>query len=191
MSTTTTHPATLRGRALLRDPRYNRGTAFTVDERAALGLDGLLPAAVLSLDEQAARSYEQYRAQPTDLAKNGYLAALRDRSEVLVLPVPRRITCARCCRSFTTRRRAGDRALQPRVPAARRGLPVHRRRRRYGGRRFRDFGSGADDVDLIVATDAEEILGIGDWGVGGTRSRSASWPSTPRRPASIPIVSFR
>ena len=65
-----------RGRYVLRDPQLNRGTAFTVQERAALGLEGLLPPGVLSLEEQANRSYEQYSAQPTDLAKNDFLAAL-------------------------------------------------------------------------------------------------------------------
>jgi hypothetical protein len=72
-----------RGIALLRDPNLNRGTAFTLEERSALGLEGLLPAGVLSLEEQAKRSYQQYDAQPTDLAKNDFLAALHDRNEVL------------------------------------------------------------------------------------------------------------
>lgn len=66
----------------------NRGTAFTSGERAALGLEGLLPAGVSSLAEQARRSYEQYRAQPTDLAKNDFLAALHDRNEVLYYKDP-------------------------------------------------------------------------------------------------------
>jgi hypothetical protein len=83
MTTTTTTTRARQGRTLLRDPRYNRGTAFTAEERSALGLEGLLPAAVLSLDEQAARSYEQYGAQPTDLARNDFLAALHDRNQVL------------------------------------------------------------------------------------------------------------
>ena len=64
MATTTT-AVTLRGREVLRDPRLNKGTAFSVEERAALGLDGLLPAAVMTLEQQAKRSYEQYSAQPT------------------------------------------------------------------------------------------------------------------------------
>lgn len=59
-----------RGRALLRDSRHNRGTAFTLEQRAALGLEGLLPAGVSTLEEQARRTFEQYRAQPTDLARN-------------------------------------------------------------------------------------------------------------------------
>jgi len=83
MALTTDYAAVPHGRELLRDPRWNRGTAFTTEERAALGLQGLLPAAVLSLDEQASRAYAQYQVQPTDLAKNDFLAALHDRNEVL------------------------------------------------------------------------------------------------------------
>jgi malate dehydrogenase (oxaloacetate-decarboxylating) len=67
----------------LRDPRYNRGIAFTREERAALGLQGLLPPVVVSLEQQLQRSYEQYRAQLDDLARNTFLAALHDRNEVL------------------------------------------------------------------------------------------------------------
>ena len=59
-----------RGRALLRDARLNRGTAFTHEQRAALDLEGLLAAAVTTLERQATRTYEQYRTQPTDLARN-------------------------------------------------------------------------------------------------------------------------
>ena len=72
-----------RGHALLADPRLNRGTAFTERERDALDLIGLMPAAVLTLEQQAARAYAQYTAQPGDLAKNLYLRALHDRNEVL------------------------------------------------------------------------------------------------------------
>ena len=81
MNTTVT--SVPRGRDLLRNPRYNRGTAFTVDERAALGLEGLLPAGALTLQGQAARAYEQYQGQPDDLARNTFLAGLHDRNEVL------------------------------------------------------------------------------------------------------------
>ncbi len=83
MTTTGATKLALHGPALLRDPHYNRGAAFTLEERAALGLEGLLPAAVLTLEDQARRAYDQYRAQPTDLAKNTFLAALHDRNEVL------------------------------------------------------------------------------------------------------------
>ena len=76
-------PPTEHGRSVLRDSHLNRGTAFTREERVALGVDGLLPPGVQSLEDQAKRSYEQYGAQPTDLAKNDFLAALHDRNEVL------------------------------------------------------------------------------------------------------------
>jgi malate dehydrogenase (oxaloacetate-decarboxylating) len=154
------------GRALLRDPRLNRGTAFTLSERGALGLTGLLPAGVLSLEEQANRSYEQYRAQPTDLAKNDFLAALHDRNEVLyykllgdhlkeMLPVVYDPVVAQAIERYSHEfRRPNGVYLSiddlDGVEAA-----------------FRNYGLGGDDVDLLVATDAEEILGIGDWGANG------------------------
>ena len=61
MATTVTRPqvAAPHGRALLRDPRYNRGTAFTHAQRSALGLEGLLPAGVQTLEQQSNRAYEQ------------------------------------------------------------------------------------------------------------------------------------
>jgi len=150
----------------LRDPRYNRGAAFTGAERSALGLRGLLPPAVQSIDQQLARAYEQYRAQPDDLARNTFLAALHDRNEVLyyrlledhlqeMLPVVYDPVVAQAIERYS-----------------------HEYRRPNGvylsiddidgvETAFRDYGLGAADVDLIVATDAEEILGIGDWGTNG------------------------
>jgi malate dehydrogenase (oxaloacetate-decarboxylating) len=73
----------LRGSAVLASPMLNRGTAFTLAERQALGLTGLLPDGVSTIEGQLARVYAQYRRQPDDLAKNLYLASLRDRNEVL------------------------------------------------------------------------------------------------------------
>src|SRR6202521_759178 len=73
----------LRGQALLREPLLNKGTAFSLDERARLGLNGLLPPQVKTLEQQEDRAYGQYRRQPDDLAKNVYLTALHDRNEVL------------------------------------------------------------------------------------------------------------
>jgi malate dehydrogenase (oxaloacetate-decarboxylating) len=155
-----------QGRGLLRDPRLNRGTAFTLEERSALGLDGLLPAGVLSFEEQAKRSYEQYGAQPTDLAKNDFLAALHDRNEVLyyklledhlaeMLPVVYDPVVAQAIERFSHEYQRPDGVYLSiddidGVEAA-----------------LRNYGLGADDVDLLVATDAEEILGIGDWGANG------------------------
>ena len=68
---------------MLERPLLNKGTAFTEEERKSLGLVGLLPSAVLTLEEQAKRAYNQYQDQPTDLHKNLYLSSLQDRNEVL------------------------------------------------------------------------------------------------------------
>jgi malate dehydrogenase (oxaloacetate-decarboxylating) len=163
MATTTSIP---QSRALLRDPRSNRGTAFTLKERSALGLDGLLPAAVLSLEEQAERSYQQYGAQPTDLAKNDFLAALHDRNEVLyyklladhlteMLPVVYDPVVAQAIERYSHefRRPNGVYLSVDDIDGVESA--------------FRNYGLGANEVDLVVATDAEEILGIGDWGANG------------------------
>jgi malate dehydrogenase (oxaloacetate-decarboxylating) len=69
--------------SVLEDPLRDRGSAFTEQERQALGLTGRLPSGVLTLDQQASRVYEQLQRQPTDLAKNVYLEQLHDRNEVL------------------------------------------------------------------------------------------------------------
>jgi malate dehydrogenase (oxaloacetate-decarboxylating) len=74
----------MRGGSVLSSPLLNRGTAFTPAEREALGLTGLLPEAVSTTEGQLARAYgRQYAREPGDLAKNLYLANLRDRNEVL------------------------------------------------------------------------------------------------------------
>jgi malate dehydrogenase (oxaloacetate-decarboxylating) len=162
----TTIHSTPRGRDLLRDPRLNRGTAFTVEERNALGLEGLLPASVLSLEEQSRRAYEQYERQPDDLARNTFLAALHDRNEVLyfkllqdhlveMLPVVYDPVVALAIERFSHEYRRADGVYLSVDDVD--GIETA----------FHDYGLGADDVDLIVATDAQEILGIGDWGANG------------------------
>jgi malate dehydrogenase (oxaloacetate-decarboxylating) len=156
----------LRGRALLQDPRFNRGTAFTVEERAALGLRGLLPPAVIPLEQQVRRSYEQYLAQPGDLARNTFLASLRDRNEVLyyrlleehlkaMLPVVYDPVIAQSIERFSHVYQRPD------------GVYLSVDDVDGVEDAFRNYGLAAADVDLIVATDAEAILGIGDWGANG------------------------
>lgn len=157
---------TLRGLEILNNSLLNKGTAFSEQERAELGLEGLLPSAVETLDEQARRAYAQYRAQPTGLRKNVYLSALQDRDEVLfyrlladhlreMLPIVYDPTIAQAIRTYSHeyRRPRGVYLSVDDVDGIERA--------------FQNLGMGADDVDLIVASDAEEILGIGDWGVGG------------------------
>jgi malate dehydrogenase (oxaloacetate-decarboxylating) len=150
----------------LDDPVRNRGVGFSLAEREALGLTGRLPAAVLSLDEQARRAYEQLQRQPADLAKNVYLEQLHDRNETLyykvltdhlaeLLPVVYDPT-------------VGD-AIEQYSHEYRRPRGVFLSVDQPGDieQAFATLQLGPEDVDLIVCTDAEEILGIGDWGVGG------------------------
>ena len=71
---------------MLNSPLLNKGTAFTAEERKALGLTGLLPPDISTLEIQVKRAYIQYERLPDALSKNIYLTALHDRNEVLVLP---------------------------------------------------------------------------------------------------------
>ncbi|HEY1417559.1 MAG TPA: NAD-dependent malic enzyme, partial [Myxococcaceae bacterium] len=72
-----------QGVALLEDPIFNRGTAFSLDERTRLRLDGLLPPVVETLEQQCARAYEAYRRKEDDLERHIYLRALQDTNETL------------------------------------------------------------------------------------------------------------
>ena len=74
---------TLRGRQVLADPRINKGTAFSDEERRDLGVTGLIPWGHITLDGQVSRVYAQYQNQTTDLARNVLLNEVRDRNEVL------------------------------------------------------------------------------------------------------------
>jgi malate dehydrogenase (oxaloacetate-decarboxylating) len=155
-----------RGTAVLATPILNRGTAFTLEERRALGLVGLLPEGVSTIDGQVRRVYAQFQRQTDALAKNVYLANLRDRNEVLfyrllsehlaeMLPIVYTPTVGMAIERYSHEYR------RPR------GVFLSVDRPELVEESFRNYGLGPDDVDLIVATDAEGILGIGDWGVGG------------------------
>ena len=156
-----------RGRRVLTSPTINKGTAFTEQERRELDLIGLLPTGVTTLEVQARRTYAQFGAQPSDLAKWVYLANLRDRNEVL----------------FYRLLSEHIQEMLPIVYTPTVGLAIqrfsHEFRRPRGGvylsvdhpeeveTALRNSGLAASDVDLLVATDSEGILGIGDQGVGG------------------------
>jgi malate dehydrogenase (oxaloacetate-decarboxylating) len=157
----------LRGNAVLASPILNRGTAFTLAEREQLGLTGLLPDGVSTIEGQLQRVHGQFLAQPDDLTKNLYLATLRDRNEVLfyrllsehleeMLPIVYTPTIGTAIEQFS--RVYGGRP---------RGVHLSVNHPDQVEKAFRNYGLGPDDVDLIVATDSEGILGIGDWGVGG------------------------
>ncbi len=156
----------LRGRQVFGDPRINKGTGFGPGEREALGLTGLMPYKVFTLEQQAARSYAQYSAQPTALAKNVFLTALHDRNEVLfyrlltdhlreMLPIVYTPTIGEAIERYSHQYR------RPRGVY----LSVDAPELIESSLAATDLDPG--EVDLIVATDAEAILGIGDWGVGG------------------------
>ncbi|KAB2396666.1 MULTISPECIES: oxaloacetate-decarboxylating malate dehydrogenase [Bacillus cereus group] len=157
---------TLRGAEVLSTPLLNKGVAFTQEEREELGLKGLLPPAVLTLEEQARRAYEQFSSQPDDLLKNVYLTALHDRNEVLFY------------RILTDHLRE----MLPIVYTPTVGVAIQRYSHEYRKPRgvylsindpsgieeaFTNIGATAENIDLVVVTDGEGILGIGDWGVGG------------------------
>jgi malate dehydrogenase (oxaloacetate-decarboxylating) len=157
---------TLRGRQVLADPRINKGTAFGDSERRDLGLTGLIPAARFTLDDQVARVYAQYRCQPDDLARNVTLNALHDRNEVLfyrlltghlneMLPVVYTPTVGQAIEHYSREYR------RPR------GIYLSVDHPELIEASLLASELGPDEVDLIVATDAGAILGIGDWGVGG------------------------
>jgi malate dehydrogenase (oxaloacetate-decarboxylating) len=155
-----------RGRSVLSNPMLNRGTAFTPEQRQLLGLQGLLPSGVTTLEGQLRRVYAQYRRQPDDLAKNVFLANMRDRNEVLfyrllaehleeMLPIVYTPTVGKAIERYSHEYR------RPR------GVFLDVNHPENVEESLRNYGLEGDDVDLLVATDSEGILGIGDQGVGG------------------------
>ncbi len=155
---------TLRGRGLTFNELLNKGTAFTADERREFGIEGLVPHAVTTLRDQVALALEIARDKTDALERYIYLAALQDRNETLfdrlvlenleeLLPVVYTSTVGQACLKYSHIFRRG------------RGLwvtPEHR------GRIRQVLGNAPSrDVRLIVLTDNERILGLGDLGAGG------------------------
>jgi malate dehydrogenase (oxaloacetate-decarboxylating)(NADP+) len=152
------------GARLLTDPSRNKGTAFTEHERIALHLRGLLPPHVSTIEEQVARAMENYRRKTTELEKFIYLVALQDRNETLfyrvlldhmeeMMPIVYTPTVGKACQLYG-----------------------HIFRRPHGmflsaldqGDMYDVLGNWEnDDVRVIVVTDGERILGLGDLGANG------------------------
>src|SRR6202046_3647006 len=153
-----------RGADLLDTPTLNKGTAFTEEERAEFALQGLLPPHIETLDEQAVRAYEAFQKKDNELERHIYLRALQDTNEVLfyrlivdhieeMTPLVYTPTVAVAIEQFSHiyRRPRGlfiPYPLRDSIPQLLRNRP-HK------------------DVDVIVVTDGERILGIGDQGAGG------------------------
>ena len=154
----------LRLPQILDDPLRNRGTAFTAEQRRVLGLDGLLPPAIETLDEQATRAIEVFRRRRTPIDRYVNLRELQDTNLVLyyrvlvdhleeVLPIVYTPTVGLACQRFHRIFRR-PRGLTLSYPMRDR-LPELLRNRRQA------------NVDVIVVTDGERILGLGDQGAGG------------------------
>src|ERR1700752_2566468 len=152
------------GYELLRDPRRNKGTAFTAAERRELGLEGLLPSVVSTVDVQVARRHDEIAKLSDDLQKYLVLSDLQARNETLFyallmsdpatyMPIVYTPTVGEACQKF------GHIFRQPRglyIPIGARG-------------RVKELLSHwpEKDVRFIVVTDGERILGLGDLGTGG------------------------
>lgn len=159
-------PCPPRGLAVLNSPLLNKGTAFTSEERKALRLTGLLPTEISTLATQVSRAYSQYNRLPDALSRSVYLTTLHDRNEVLfyrlfsehlreMIPIVNDRTVGSVMEQYhhECRRPRGVYLSINHVDAIR--------------ETFANLDLGPNDVDLIVATDAGQILGNGDCGIGG------------------------
>ena len=157
-------PRIPRGMDLLDTPLLNKGTAFRDAERTQFGLHGLLPPHVETLQEQVVRAYEAYTRKDDDLERHIYLRALQDNNEVLfyrlllehieeMTPIVYTPTVALACQQFSH------------IYRRPRGLFVSYPRRDCISTLLRNRPN--PNVDVIVVTDGERILGIGDQGAGG------------------------
>ncbi len=154
----------LTGKLLLTTPELNKGSAFTHEERIRFNLVGKLPAHVETLDEQAKRYYEQYVLLPTDLSKNKYLNSLRQHNNVAffklvtqhldeMLPIVYTPTIGDAVKNYS---------FQFDSP---RGL--HFSYEEADNVEMMMNSVSYPEVELIVISDGEGVLGIGDWGAGG------------------------
>lgn len=152
------------GVALLQNPLYNRGTGFTLAEREAFNLGGLLPPRVLTMEQHAARILQNFHKKPTDLEKYVHMIDLQDRNQTLfyrilidnleeMMPIIYTPTVGQACQQY------GHIFRRPR------GLYLSAKDRGQIAERLQNWP--IDDIRVIVVTDGERILGLGDLGANG------------------------
>ncbi|OCF61308.1 malate dehydrogenase (oxaloacetate-decarboxylating) [Kwoniella mangroviensis CBS 10435] len=161
----------LRGPAILNNPRFNKGSAFSREERDRLGLRGRLPFAVDALDEQVERAYMQYKSRETNILRNSFLASMKSQNWTLyyallskylieMFPIVYTPTEADAISDYSHLFRRSE------------GLYLSPPEFDKMEEDFLDACEGRD-LDLIVVSDGEAILGIGDQGSGGIGISSA------------------
>ncbi|EIW87295.1 hypothetical protein CONPUDRAFT_87139 [Coniophora puteana RWD-64-598 SS2] len=170
-STRRTHRLALRGNELLHNPRWNKGTAFTIEERKEFGLRGRLPSRANTLDEQCGRAYAQFQSRGDAIHKNTFLHSLKEQNWVLYYGLIARNLKEMTPIIYTPTQ--GDAIAQySHLFRRSEGLFLH----------FPDKDKMEEDyleqtkgrtIDLVVVTDSEAILGIGDQGVGISTAKSA------------------
>lgn len=154
----------IKGQKLLRNPLLNRGAAFTKEERAAAGVRGLLPSAVETLELQAQRAIEQLRSYELPIHRYVYLDTLHNTNETLfykvvsdyieeVMPVIYTPTVGEACQKFSH------------IFQQTRGLFVSIEDKGHVDEILANVDQ--DDVEVIVVTDGQRILGLGDQGING------------------------
>lgn len=154
----------LWGKPLLTTPQLNKGTAFTNEERKALGLLGKLPYRVETLDEQVKRAYLQYSSYTTRLQQNIYLNNLHDKNQILFYKLLSRHLGEMLPTIYTpivgtAVKRFSHEYRQPR------GLYIAHTDKNQIEEIITNRSN--PEIDLIVVTDGEGVLGIGDQGIGG------------------------
>jgi malate dehydrogenase (oxaloacetate-decarboxylating) len=152
------------GYELLHNPILNKGSAFSIEERRLFNIDGFLPSAVSTIEDQVARAYENYQSKPSDIEKYIFLRGLQDRNEVLFYALLQKYlnemihiiytpTVGKACQTYShIFRWTRGIFLSPenidRADSIFQALPYR-------------------NIEVIVATDSEGILGLGDQGIGG------------------------
>ncbi|KAI4121259.1 MAG: hypothetical protein LQ347_006913, partial [Umbilicaria vellea] len=165
LSTSGPQECALTGTALLRSPYLNKGPAFPLSERKEFKLHGLLPPNVQTLEEQVERAYQQYSSRSNDLAKNTFMTSMKEQDEVLYYKLIHDHLKEMFSVIYTPTE--GD-AIQNFSRLFRRpeGCFLNIEDPERVEENLAQWGD-PEDIDYIVVTDGEEILGIGDQGVGG------------------------